>query len=59
MIFYTAERDYGEKIDDANIRKLFYDIYDTCDEAGYLKHSAPNGWLPASTILATIMTISR
>lgn len=46
MIFYTAERDYGEKIDDANIRKLFYDIYDTCDEAGYLKHSAPNGWLP-------------
>lgn len=46
MIFYTAERDYGEKIDDANIHKLFYDIYDTCDEAGYLKHSAPNGWLP-------------
>ena len=46
MIFYTAERDYGKKIDDANIRKLFYDIYDTCDEAGYLKHSAPNGWLP-------------
>ena len=46
IIFYTAERDYGEKIDDANIRKLFYDIYDTCDEAGYLKHSAPNGWLP-------------
>lgn len=46
MIFYTAERDYGEKIDDANIRELFYDIYDTCDEAGYLKHSAPNGWLP-------------
>ena len=20
--------------------------HDTCDEAGYLKHSAPNGWLP-------------
>lgn len=46
MIFYTAERDYGEKIDDADIRELFYDIYDTCDEAGYLKRSAPNGWLP-------------
>lgn len=43
MIFYTAERNYGEKIDDPEIRELFYTIYDTCDEAGYLKHSAPDG----------------
>lgn len=46
MIFYTAERSYGGKIDDPAIRELFYDIYDTCDKAGYLKHSAPDGWLP-------------
>lgn len=46
MIYYTAERDYGEKIDDPDIRELFYDIYDTCDNGGFLKHSAPKGWLP-------------
>lgn len=46
MIYYTAERDYGEKIDDPDIRELFYDIYDTCDNGGFLKHSAPKGWFP-------------
>lgn len=45
MAFYTAERDDAEYIEDEKIRELFLEIYDVCDEAGYLKHSAGEGWL--------------
>ena len=44
LAFYTANREDGEKIDDSQIRELFYQIYDACDEKGYLKHSAGEGW---------------
>ena len=45
MAFYTAERSDAEYIEDEKIRELFLEIYDICDEAGYLKHSAGKGWL--------------
>lgn len=44
MTIYTAEREYGEYIPDETVRNLFYEIYDTCDENGYLKHSVDGGW---------------
>ncbi len=45
MAFYTAERSDADYIEDEQIRKLFLEIYDTCEKAGYLKHSAGKGWL--------------
>lgn len=45
MAFYTAERSDADYIEDEKIRELFLEIYDVCDEAGYLKHSAGKGWL--------------
>ncbi len=45
MAFYTAEREDAEYISDEKIRELFLEIYDACDAAGYLKHSAGQGWL--------------
>lgn len=44
VCFYTAERADGERIEDAEARRLFYQIYDICDEQGYLKHHAKGGW---------------
>ena len=44
MAFYTSERDYGERIKDEQARELFYQIYDVCNEQGYLGHSAGKGW---------------
>lgn len=45
MVFYTAEREDAAAIDDPALRELFEQIYDICDENGYLKHSAGEGWL--------------
>lgn len=45
MAFYTAEREDAEYIEDEEIRELFLVIYDECDGAGYLMHSAGEGWL--------------
>lgn len=44
IAFYTADREDSELIKDADIKKLFLDIYDVCDEQGYLGHSAGEGW---------------
>lgn len=44
VAFYTAERDDADFIEDENIRELFLEIYDVCDEQGYLGHSANKGW---------------
>lgn len=44
MVIYTSERSLGDNIADENVRELFYQIYDICDEQGYLKHSAEQGW---------------
>lgn len=44
MVIYTSEKSYGENITDENARDLFYQIYDICDEQGYLMHNAEHGW---------------
>lgn len=44
MIFYTAERSDASYIDNPDLQELFLQIYDTCDEKGYLMHSAGDGW---------------
>lgn len=49
MVYYTSEREYGQRIEDSRIQSLFYDIYDSCEREGYLKHSAPDGWLARVT----------
>lgn len=45
MVFYTAEREDAEVIRDPALKELFGQIYDICDENGYVKHSAGEGWL--------------
>ena len=44
VVFYTSEREDGERITDPEAKELFYEIYDICDAQGYLKHSAGKGW---------------
>lgn len=44
MAFYTAERSDAEYIKDIEAKELFLKIYDVCDQKGYLKHSAEEGW---------------
>ena len=49
MVFYTAEREYGEFIEDEEARSIFYKVYDDCDAKNYLLHSAPTGWFDEVT----------
>ena len=44
MAFYTADREDAAYIADPDIRNLFEEIYDICDEKGYLKNAAGSGW---------------
>lgn len=43
MVFYTAEEEYVEELPE-EIQPLYMDIYDTCNEQGYLMNSADDGW---------------
>lgn len=45
MVFYNAQRSDAEYLDDENTRQLFLNIYDSCDENGYLGKHAGEGWL--------------
>lgn len=45
MAFYTAARDDCQYIEEKGIRELFLEIYDICDENGYLKSYAGKGWM--------------
>lgn len=45
MAFYTAGRDDAQYIEDTDLQNLFREIYDICEENGYLKSSAQKGWL--------------
>lgn len=45
MAFYVAEREDAAYLEQEEIRGLFLEIYDRCEEQGYLKHSAGKGWL--------------
>lgn len=44
MVFYNAERSDAEYIKDDSTRQLFLDIYNVCDEKGYLGSHAGKGW---------------
>ena len=43
MVFYTSEEEYAEELPE-EIQPLYLDIYEKCDEQGYLMHSAGEGW---------------
>lgn len=45
MAIYTAQRSDARYIEDEEIQNLFLEIYDICDDKGYLKNSAGKGWL--------------
>lgn len=45
MVFYNAERSDAEYLKDEDTKQLFLNIYDTCDEMGYLGNHAGEGWL--------------
>lgn len=44
MVFYNSERGDADYIQDEEARQLFLDIYDICDEKGYLGSHADAGW---------------
>ena len=44
MVFYNAERSDADYIEEDDVKQLFLDIYDVCDEKGYLGIHAENGW---------------
>ena len=47
MVIYTADREYADYIEDAEVRQVFLDIYDICDSKGYLMNNAPKNWYDA------------
>lgn len=49
MVFYTADREYADYIENDEIRQLFLDVYETCDENGYLMNHSPKGWFDEVT----------
>lgn len=44
MVFYNAQRSDADYIEDEDAKQLFLDIYDVCDEKGYLGSHAGDGW---------------
>lgn len=44
MVFYTANKEDAEAIADPVVRSLFEQIYDICEENGYVKSAAGQGW---------------
>lgn len=44
VAFYVADRQDCERIDDPGYKELFLEIYDICEEQGYLMNSAGQGW---------------
>ena len=44
MVFYTADREFADYIENEEIRQVFLDVYDICNENGYLMNNAPVGW---------------
>lgn len=48
VVIYASEKEDGEAIKKDDTRELFEQIYDICDEGGYLMHSAGQGWYERS-----------
>ena len=46
MVFYTADRDFSEYVT-PELRDIYLQIYDACDEAGYTYRYEPDGWMGA------------
>ncbi|MGN0376378.1 MAG: hypothetical protein ACI4ED_01965 [Suilimivivens sp.] len=44
MVFYVSEEEDFQYIEDSNLRLLSEEIYAICNENGYLKQSAEEGW---------------
>lgn len=44
MVFYNATREDAEYIADEDVKELFLNIYDVCNEKGYLGIHAGEGW---------------
>lgn len=44
MVFYTAEKEDFKYIKDDDLRVLAEQIYETCDEEGWVKHDSGKGW---------------
>lgn len=52
MVFFEADREDGERIADEEIRDLFYQIYDDCEDAGYFVGREGKDWYERSTLFA-------
>ncbi len=46
MVFYTADREFSEYVT-PELRDIYLQIYDACDEAGYTYRYEPDGWMGA------------
>lgn len=44
VAFYVADREDAERIENPGFKELFLQIYDSCNEQGYLRNSAGQGW---------------
>ena len=44
MVVYAAEKDDSNYIQNEEIKNLFLEIYDICEEEGFLRKSAGTGW---------------
>lgn len=45
VAFYTAESEDSDFIEDLGVRELFGEIWDLCNEQGYLGNSTNQGWV--------------
>lgn len=52
MVFYNVEKEDGEAIEDPELKALFDEIYDACEENGFLRDNAPKGWYQRVTHFA-------
>lgn len=52
MVFYNVEKEDKEAIDDPELKALFGKIYDACEENGFLRDNAPQGWYQRVTHFA-------
>jgi len=44
IAIYTSQREDVKYVDEPELKELFLDIYDTCEEKGYLLDSQLSGW---------------
>lgn len=45
MVFYTADKTDSQMIEDEETKKIFLEVYETCNEKNILKKSARDGWV--------------